>query len=123
MDDEPEVRKTVSAILTQSGYSVFLADSGDSAIRMFHKHANEITLLLVDVVAPGMSGPMLADRLLEIQPHVKVLFMSGYNASTVVRRYVVERGFNLLSKPFTSELLLAAVRGSIGPTERALHGR
>lgn len=111
----------VSSVLIHAGYTIFLADSGDSAKRVFQKHANEITLLLSDVVAPGMSGPMLADQLLEWQPHVKVLFMSGYNASMVVRRYVVERGFALLAKPFTAEKLVASVEETIGPARRAMH--
>ena len=111
----------ISAVLVQAGYTVFLADSGDSAKRVFQKHASEITLLLTDVVAPGMSGPMLADQLLEWQPHVKVLFMSGYNASMVVRRYVLERGFALLAKPFTAAKLVASVAETIGPAQRSMH--
>ncbi len=122
VDDEPEVRKVVNVALTHAGYTVFLADSGDAALRLFNKHANEITLLLTDVIAPGMSGPMLAEQLLEQQPHLKVLFMSGFNASMVVRRFVVERGFQLLSKPFTSEKLLTAVHQTIGPARRAASG-
>ena len=121
VDDEPEIRKLVSVILTTAGYTVFLADSGEHALRLFHKHASEITLVLTDVVAPGMSGPMLVDELLELQPHLKVLFMSGFNESQVVRRYVVERGFVLLQKPFTAEQLLNEIQESIGPA-RAMHG-
>jgi len=121
VDDEPEIRKLVSSILTSAGYTVYLADSGEQAIRSFAKHGNEITLLLTDVVAPGMSGPMLVDQLLESQPHLKILFMSGFNASQVVRRYVVERGYTLLPKPFTPEQLVQAVEHAIGPP-RAMHG-
>jgi DNA-binding NtrC family response regulator len=121
VDDEPEIRKMVSVVLAQAGYTVFLADSGETAKSLFQKHASEITLLLTDVVAPGMSGPMLADQLLECQPHMKVLFMSGYNASMVVRRYVLERGFALLAKPFTAAQLVAAVEETIGPAHRPPH--
>ncbi len=122
VDDELEIRKLVTAILTNAGYSVFQADSGESALRMFNKHANEITLLLSDVVAPGISGPMLADQLLELHPHLKILFMSGFNASMVVRRFVVERGFPLLPKPFTSERLVTAIQQTIGPARRGIYG-
>ena len=64
---------------------------------------------------------MLADQLLDWQPHIKVLFMSGYNASMVVRHYVVERGFTLLAKPFTSAKLVNAVEETIGPAYRTMH--
>ena len=119
VDDEPEVRKMISAVLTHAGYPVFLADSGESAIRSFNKHADEITLLLTDVVAPGMSGPVLAEHLHQASPHLKVVYMSGYHDSMVVRRFVLERGFPLLAKPFTSERLLTAITRAIGPAVRA----
>jgi CheY-like chemotaxis protein len=122
IDDEPEIRRLVTTILGNAGYTVFSADTGEHALRLFGKHANEITMLLADVVAPGMSGPMLADQLLELQPHIRVVFMSGYNASLVVRRYVVERGFMLIQKPFTPEQLVSAVEQTIGPPRRVLHG-
>lgn len=118
VDDEPTVRKLVSAILASAGYAVILADSGESAIRLFAKRGSEITLLLTDVVAPGMSGPELAKHLTEASPHLKVLYMSGYYDSMVVRRFVLERGYPLLPKPFTAEKLLEAVEGAIGPATR-----
>lgn len=122
VDDEAEIRKLVNALLTAAGYTVFLADSGEHALQVFQKRSSEITLLLADVVAPGMSGPMLAERLIEMQPHLKVMFMSGYEASTVVRRYVVERRYVLLSKPFDTQKLVRAVEEAIGPARRGMHG-
>ncbi len=110
VDDEPEVRKLVGAMLTREGYKVLIADSGDPAIKTFTKHAAPIDLLLTDVVSPGMSGPMLADHLIEMQPNLRVLFMSGYDDTQVVQKYVVERGFSLLTKPFTLDQLRDKVR-------------
>ena len=100
VDDEPEVRKLVSAILTRSGYNVILADTGLQAIKVFRKQPKEIDLLLTDVVAPGMAGPTLADQLTELKPSLRVLFMSGYDSTQVVQKYVVEKGYPLLAKPF-----------------------
>jgi two-component system cell cycle sensor histidine kinase/response regulator CckA len=105
VDDEPEIRKLVSAMVTAKGYNVLTADSGEHAITLVKNHKHPIDLLLTDVVAPGMSGPMLADKLLEQQPHLSVLFMSGYDNTNVVQRYVVEKGHALLHKPFTVEEL------------------
>ena len=104
VDDEPEVRKLVGAMVTHYGYKVFTADNGEHAIAIFKKH-RPIDLLLTDVVAPGMSGPMLADRLAEMQPGLKVLYISGYDNTQVVRHYVVDKGHFLLPKPFTLEEL------------------
>ena len=105
VDDEPEIRKLVSAMVSSKGYNVLTADSGDHALTVFKNRKAPIDLLLTDVVAPGMSGPMLADKLLEQQPDLKVLFMSGYDNTNVVQKYVVEKGHALLHKPFTVEEL------------------
>ena len=105
MDDEPEVRKLVGAMVARHGYNVLTADSGDHAITLFKNQKNPIDLLLTDVVAPGMSGPVLADKLTELQPGLRVLFMSGFDNTQVVQRYVVEKGHALLHKPFTVEEL------------------
>src|SRR5579871_5215536 len=61
VDDEPEIRKLVSAMLTPKGYNVIVADTGEQAIKLFRKQARDVDLLLTDVVAPGMAGPTLAD--------------------------------------------------------------
>jgi CheY-like chemotaxis protein len=125
VDDEPEIRKLVGAMVTQFGYSVLTADSGDHAITVYKNHRSPIDLLITDVVAPGMSGPMLADKLSAIQPDLKVLYISGYDNTHVVQKYVVEKGHALLGKPFTMEELKAQVTALLlrppgpQPAERA----
>ena len=109
VDDEPEVRKLVAAMLVRNGYRVVSADSGENAIRLF-KNNPDTDLLLTDVVAPGMSGPMIADQIAALKADIKVLFMSGYDGTQVVQRYVVEKGYSLLIKPFTMEQLERKVR-------------
>jgi len=110
LDDETDVRKLVSAILTSNGYTVMTAGDGESAIKAFQKSKQKIDLLLLDVVSPGLCGPMVADRIAELQPAIRVLFMSGYENTKVIRHYVVDQGLALLSKPFTAEQLLQKVR-------------
>jgi two-component system cell cycle sensor histidine kinase/response regulator CckA len=113
VDDEPNVLQLVESILEEAGYVVIGANGADSAIRAFDKMARHPDLLLTDVVMPGMSGPMLVDQLLAKQPGLKVLFMSGYDDRQVVQRYVVEKGFRLLAKPFSLNGLRSAVEAEI----------
>ena len=80
VDDEPEVRKLVAAMLVRNGHRVVSADTGENAIRLF-KNNPDTDLLLTDVVAPGMSGPMIADQIAGLKPDIKVLFMSGYDGT------------------------------------------
>ena len=115
VDDEPVIRKLVSAMLSSSGYQIILADTGEQAIKLFRKQPKAIDLLLTDVVAPGMAGPTLADQLTELRPDLRVLFMSGYDSRQVVQKYVVEKGHLLLSKPFTLKQLEDKVAEALKP--------
>lgn len=117
VDDEPEVRKLVTAMLARTGYRVLSADSGENALRLF-KNNLDTDLLLTDVVAPGMSGPMIADQVAALKPDIRVLFMSGYDSTQVVQRYVVEKGYSLLVKPFTMEQLEQKVRSVLDGSEK-----
>src|ERR1035441_8061837 len=100
VDDEPEIRKLVGAMVSSFGYKVLTADSGEHALTLY-KHNGPFELLITDVVAPGMSGPMLADRLTALQSDLKVLFISGYDNTHLVQKYRSEEGYALLPKPFT----------------------
>lgn len=109
VDDEPEVRKLVSAMLTRTGHRVLSADTGENALRLFRNNP-DTDLLLTDVIAPGMSGPMIADEIAALRPDIKVLFMTGYDATQVVQRYVVDKGYALIVKPFTMSQLADKVK-------------
>jgi two-component system cell cycle sensor histidine kinase/response regulator CckA len=110
VDDEPDVLRLVEAILSEQGYHVVLAKGADNAIRTFDRMSRKPDLILTDVVMPGMSGPMLIDHLLQNNPNLRVLFMSGYDDRQVVQKYVIEKGFALISKPFTLQRLGASVK-------------
>jgi two-component system cell cycle sensor histidine kinase/response regulator CckA len=110
LDDEADVRKLVATVLTRSGYKVLTAGDGDNAIKTFKRSKHPVDLLLLDVVSPGLSGPMVADRIVESQPGLPVLFMSGYDRTNVVQSYVLGKGYALLTKPFTPEQLAKKVR-------------
>jgi CheY-like chemotaxis protein len=118
VDDEPVIRKLVAAMVGQLGYTVLTADSGEHALTIFRNHGQPIELLITDVIAPGMSGPMLADKLAALQPNLKVLYISGYDNTHVVRKYVVEKGHALLAKPFTVEALREKMESLLRPAPR-----
>ncbi len=110
LEDEPDVRKLVASMLAGHGYKVLTAPNGESAIKMFKRTRQPVDLVLLDVVAPGLSGPMVAERLTQLQPGLRVLYMSGYNSTNVVQRYVVDQGHALLAKPFSERQLANKVR-------------
>jgi two-component system cell cycle sensor histidine kinase/response regulator CckA len=109
VDDEPDVLHLIQSILGDVGYDIVIATSADHAIQTFGRMARRPDLVLTDVVMPGISGPMLIDRLLALDPNLRVLFMSGYDDRQVVQRYVVEKGFQLIAKPFTMNTLRSTI--------------
>lgn len=109
VDDEPDMLRLVEAILLEQGHKVILAKGAESAIRAFERMPQRPDLILTDVVMPGMSGPALVDHLLNLDSHIRVLFMSGYDDRQIVQKYVVERGFALIAKPFTLQKLGSVV--------------
>ena len=119
VDDEPVVRKLVAAMVAQLGYAVLTADSGQHAITLFKRHSGQFDLLITDVVQPGLSGPMLADRLTELRPGLKVLYISGYLNTRVVQKYVVEKGHALLAKPFTLQALRTKMSELLTPADES----
>jgi CheY-like chemotaxis protein len=120
VEDEQDLRSLVANVLTEYGYKVVTASNGTKAIALIAKMDSPPDLLLTDVVMPGMSGPMLADQLLAKFSGARVLFMSGYDERQVVQRYVVEKGFALITKPFQLHNLCAAVKKAMESTPAAM---
>jgi two-component system cell cycle sensor histidine kinase/response regulator CckA len=113
VDDEHDVRSLVANVLTEYGYKTITASSAAKAVALLNKMATPPDLLLTDVVMPGNSGPMLAEELLSRFGAARVLFMSGYVERQVVQKYVVDKGFPLITKPFQLHNLCAAVKKAL----------
>jgi CheY-like chemotaxis protein len=110
VEDQQSVRSFAGAALREYGYRVIEASDGDQAIFAAARYAGEIHLLVTDVVMPGISGKELSERLKEVRPGLKVLFMSGYTADVIAQRGVLDRSVAFLHKPFSPAELAAKVR-------------
>jgi CheY-like chemotaxis protein len=82
---------------------------GNQALRLLDEHKT-ISLLLTDVVMPGMNGRKLADEAKQRQPELKVVFMTGYSRNAIVHQGRLDPGVALIQKPLTSEHLAATIR-------------
>ncbi len=114
VDDEPTVRATARTALTRSGFDVLLAEDGRVALELYRNRAHEISLVLLDLTMPEMSGEETFAQLQTIRPDVKVVLSSGYSEREAARSF---RGYDLagfLQKPYTgselSEKVSAALR-------------
>lgn len=97
-------------MLQRLGYSVISAATPGEAIQIANETGEKIQLFITDVVMPEMTGRDLADRLREIRPDMKCLFMSGYTANVIVHQGVLDKGVNFLQKPFSLQYLAEKIR-------------
>ena len=114
VEDEPSILEMSTMMLQYLGYSVLSAGTPGEAIRIARENSPEIHLFITDVVMPEMNGRELADRLREIRPNLKHLFMSGYTADVIAHQGVLDEGVNFISKPFSLKDLAAKVREVLG---------
>jgi two-component system, cell cycle sensor histidine kinase and response regulator CckA len=110
VEDDADLREVVSRMLGRAGYRVRSAANGEEALGLAGPGAEAIDLLVTDVVMPRMSGKDLAQRLTELRPGLRVLFMSGYAQPGLGPMSSLEPGVVLLEKPFSEQVLLARVR-------------
>jgi two-component system, cell cycle sensor histidine kinase and response regulator CckA len=118
VEDEEQVRVLVHDILRHHGYRVFVARTPGEAIGIAGQHDGAIELLLTDVVMPQMSGHQLARILKPARAKMRVLYMSGYTDSTILRFGELDSGFAFLQKPITPDGLLRKVRETLDAEHR-----
>jgi CheY-like chemotaxis protein len=110
VEDEAAVRALAETILARLGYNVLAADSGPAAMGVWERHRGRVDVLLTDVIMPHMSGGDLAHKLREINPRLKVLFMSGYTDDMIASHGVLAGETQLIQKPFSAEALARKLR-------------
>ncbi len=110
VEDHESIRRMMVRSLEKQGYKVLSAVNGVDAIQVFQGYSEPIDLLLSDVVMPEMDGVQLAEKLRELAPQMKVLFISGYTEDW--NRYFNPSQGNkqLFQKPFSIPDFLAEVR-------------
>jgi CheY-like chemotaxis protein len=105
VDDEKMILNVTAPILRDLGYKVLTAGSGEEAIEIYKKNKYRIDLVILDVVMPSISGCQTFDRLIEIDPEVKVLLSSGYSINEQTADILKRGGRGFIQKPFDLERL------------------
>jgi PAS domain S-box-containing protein len=116
VEDEANLRYLARQYLEKQGYKVIEAADGAVAMQIAVAHEKVIHLLLTDVIMPGMNGRELAQRISEIRPNVKILYMSGYTENVIGHNGMLDAGIRLLQKPFNLRDLKSKVREVLDAT-------
>lgn len=111
VEDELALRLSVRMTLSRLGYRILEAPTGVKALEVWKKNRDEIQLLLTDLVMPdGMTGIALAQRLLQEDSKLKVIYMSGYSTEVAGKGFPMHEGVNFLTKPFAAKKLAKTIR-------------
>jgi PAS domain S-box-containing protein len=110
VEDETSVRELISQYLRDMGHTVAEASDGAEALEVARRHQGPVHMLVTDMVMPKMSGRELADRLLVLNPQLKVLFISGYTSDSAARHGILEGEMAFLQKPFGLRDLARKIR-------------
>jgi CheY-like chemotaxis protein len=113
VEDEDMLRGLIRELLEIKGFSVIEASQGVEALELMRSGGRTIDLVLTDVVMPHMSGSELVEQLREVQPELKVIFMSGYTGASnaAIHKTLGMPGVAFLQKPFRLNALIGVVEG------------
>jgi CheY-like chemotaxis protein len=113
VEDEKNVRQAGERILESLGYRVLTATNGREALQVYQA-AEEVDLVITDLVMPGMGGEELAQELAKMTPNLKILAITGYVSQETLQG-LMDAGFlNVIHKPFTVDVLVKAIYRALG---------
>ena len=113
VEDEEAVRHVAARALLDAGFRVREAASAQEALELMADGGDRVSLVLTDVVMPGMSGKELAKSIQALAPGTPVLFTSGYTDGEIVRRGLLSPNAAFLQKPFTPDGLVNSIRQAL----------
>ncbi|TWC59969.1 PAS/PAC sensor hybrid histidine kinase [Pseudomonas sp. SJZ080] len=113
VEDDPAVRMLVLDLLNELGYHAHEAENAKTALPLLESDVR-VDLLVTDVGLPGMNGRQLAEIARQHRPELKVLFMTGYAENAAERQGFLEEGMDMVTKPFSMDLLANKIRTMIG---------
>jgi CheY-like chemotaxis protein len=110
VEDEAVLRELTATLLETGGYKVLQAENAAAALTLVQASAEEIDLVITDVIMPTMSGVELCARLRELRPAIRLLYISGYAGDQLDHYRQFASEITLLEKPFSKRSLLKKVR-------------
>jgi two-component system, cell cycle sensor histidine kinase and response regulator CckA len=110
VDDEPNVLAVSTKILESLGYTVHGMRSGQEAIAFYEEKKNDIALIILDMIMPGLSGSETFDRLRALNPTAKIILSSGYSLNGQAQEIMNKGCHGFIQKPFDRTRISRKVR-------------
>jgi CheY-like chemotaxis protein len=109
-EDETDIRNFVREVLESNGYTVVEAKDGEEGIDAFNRYKDKVALVLLDVMMPKKSGKDVYDAILEMNPGVKTIFMTGYSTDSLDKQGFGDSITPCIFKPIETDMLLTEIR-------------
>ena len=113
VEDEATILEMLESMLESLDYTPLSAATPGRAIQIAREHTDRIHLLMTDVVMPEMNGRHLAEKMADLCPQLKIVFMSGYTANVIAHQGVLNEDVHFLQKPFSMEALAKKIRQAL----------
>jgi CheY-like chemotaxis protein len=113
VDDEDYLRDLGERLLTKFGYSVLTAPDGETAVQIYREHGKHISIVILDLVMPGIGGKSCLEQILREDPLARVIIASGYSVDGSTKKELESKTKGFVSKPFELYKLLNIVRKTL----------
>ncbi len=110
VDDEESILKSGEEMLSKFGYKTLSAASGEVALELYRRRQEDIDLVILDLVMPGMAGNRCLEELLRINPEAQVIVASGYSPEGPAKGAIDARAKGFINKPYNATKMLNVVR-------------
>jgi two-component system cell cycle sensor histidine kinase/response regulator CckA len=113
IDDEQIVRQTAKAMLERYGYTVLVAENGKEGLDLYRVLREKVSLIILDMTMPVMSGEETMRNLKLLDENVKVLLSSGHNEAEAIRRFAGKGLIGFIQKPYSATQLAHKVKAAV----------
>ena len=110
VDDEEFIRNLGEEILTKFGYRIITAPDAEIALRLYHEKKKDISLIILDLIMPGMGGRRCLEELMKLNPWLKVIIASGYSVKGPVKEVLETGAKGFIDKPYNVNQMLKIIR-------------
>ncbi len=113
VDDEDYLRDLGKRLLAKFGYTVLTAPNGETALKIFREKGKHISLIILDLIMPGIGGKNCLDLILKEDPSARVIIASGYSVDGSTKKELESKTRGFISKPFELNQMLSIVRNTL----------